>query len=208
MGFRISLRELLVLVALLAVAFVLLKFASPLTAVIVASIAMIVCGAMAVMAFVERGSRQAFAIGFTVIAVAFFYSLNSQGIGNPYNVFPAERALTFLHRHLATRWIHDSITGERLRPVLPTELEAGSSQPSRAELMDNPDLFVSRSAPFGAQSPPTNVLYHPSIRHFISVGNSLLTLLFAYLGGKLAVWIYHRRVARECDNAKASSDEA
>lgn len=48
----------------------------------------------------------------------------------------------------------------------------------------------------------------PVPEDFLAIGHCLWALMFAYLGGKLAVWIYDRRVARECDNGKSLSDDA
>lgn len=208
MGFRISLRELLVLVALLAAAFVLLKFASPPIARIIVGISILTWGAMVIIAFIERGPRQAFAIGFTVIAAVFLLPIGTQSKGDPHIVLGTEDLLVYLHRQMATRWVYDTNTGERLRPAPLLETEGGIGPPPRSRFMASDDHFTAPAIPFGAPPSSTHFNFYPFVSNFIAVGNSLLTLLFAYLGGKLAVWIYHRRVARECDKAKGVSDNA
>ena len=209
---RPSLRQLLVVVVLLAAAWAALKFASPLLAGVVTAVALLVCGVMAVYAFVERGRRQAFAIGFTVIAAGFTYVQNAYDDGSRYGVMPTEQLLTLLHRQMATKWMYDLSTGERVRRMQPSDASPGSSYDGDSALpaptfMTPTSPISPVTLPFG--NPPGTLAAgaYPSIMDFIAVGNSLWTLLLAYLGGKFAVWVYARRIERESGSSVPASGD-
>lgn len=211
---RLSLRELLVLVALLAAACVVLKFASPVVATLMAGLTLLVCGVMAVFAFLDRGSRQAFAIGFTVIAVGFTYVLKTYNNDGRDGTLPTQQLLLLLHRQVATQWMIDPSTGERVRrrqpsdtttypavnPYAPTQPAPRYAPPYPQGVAPQP-VFISAAGSLMASD-------YPSINDFLAVGNSLWTLLLAYLAGKLGAWVYGCRVAREGDNATPESGDA
>ena len=72
-GIHFSLRELLVTIAFVAVAFAALKFANVGWWLAVSSAALLFAVAMTIVAIVDRGPRRAFAVGF--ISCAAMYGL-------------------------------------------------------------------------------------------------------------------------------------
>jgi hypothetical protein len=71
MMFRISLRQLFILVAVVALAIVSLKYASTFWEATIYGVALAVFFIAAIVALVDRGPRQAFAIGLTVILLGY-----------------------------------------------------------------------------------------------------------------------------------------
>lgn len=209
---RPSLRQLLVFIVLLAVAWAALKFASPLLAGMVTTVALLVCGVMAVYAFVDRGRRQAFAIGFTVVAVGFTYAVHTYDDENNLRALPTTQLLQWLHGQMAAEWMVDPSTGERVRRRHPPEPEAasiyyGGSSPPLPDFMSDSSTTSPYTRPFGARQGNVVARYFPGIQEFVAVGNSLWALLLAYLGGKFAVWVYARRIERESGSSVPASGD-
>lgn len=175
--FRLSLREVLVIVALLALAIVSLQFASATWETVVATI---VIGALAVaviVSLVDRQARQAFAIGFAVSIIVygvalFVASLGSQGANLEFNPdtgrFPTTRLLRPVFAAIAqSRWI-DFRTGQEV-------LDYDPQNPG-------PDTqFVSLDE-------------RPERAAFMRIGHAWWALLLGYLGGWFARFVYLRRI--------------
>jgi hypothetical protein len=68
---RISLRQLLILVAAIALAIVSLRYATPWWQAVVGLLLMVLFFAAVIAAIFERGPRQAFAIGFVVVVFGY-----------------------------------------------------------------------------------------------------------------------------------------
>src|SRR2546423_8694566 len=104
--FRLSLREMLVVVALVALGIVSLKYANDFWLFLVLAITFGAIVGSVIVALVDRGRRQAFAIGFTVTAVGYacvlLNSSNSLIKSNPefsfgFEQFPTTRLLRCLY---------------------------------------------------------------------------------------------------------------
>jgi ABC-type uncharacterized transport system permease subunit len=138
--FRLSLREMLALVALVALAIASLKFANETFLAIVAAVTMLALIAALIVAVVDRGPRQAFAIGVALTMIAYGLSLitGQRTSGNSGNVYsrniefdhsagrlPTTRLLRYVHTAVErSEWI-DSNTGVAIpnydpnNPVIP-----------------------------------------------------------------------------------------
>ena len=200
---KISLRELLVLVAFVAIAFAALLNASSVWITVLVSLTVLIGGAMLVIACIERGARQAFAIGFVALMGVYLLGVQFTRIPRDANIFPQSGA--------AERFVYDGtlpttmILGELwLRIRAPYYLTITTNIPF--ERYEGPITDVGASG-FGVQIKPPknqppgttgfNLAVLPKLNTFLYIGHLLFAFLFGYLGGKFAVWVYHRRAARE-----------
>ncbi|WP_425396188.1 hypothetical protein [Aeoliella sp.] len=199
---RISLRELLIGVALLAIACTLLKFASPLLAGIVTSISALVAAVMVVFAVLDRGRWQAFAIGF--ITWCSIYGLLSSQTSSQ---LPTHSITNWAHRQVAVLHDYDFQAGEILGPYVG---QLGEEATSESDAAAN----VQQAFPSGLSTEADSVVLMsskvpvPRYDEFAIVFEALWMLFFAYLGGKFAVWVYLRRMARESESTLARSGDA
>ena len=169
--FRLSVRHLLLLFALFAIACMVLRSANSNWCTALSGFTLLVFMAAAVVALVDRGSRQAFAIGFVVCA-SIYATLFAMAPKNreldPYEgKFPTTRLMQPLFVTITTaRWLYAD-TGEEIQKYDP-------SDPS----------FVGLSV-IHSES--------PSRENFMSVAHLLWTLLFGYVGGHFGRFVYLRR---------------
>lgn len=132
---RLSLKELMVVVTFAAVGCAALKYASSSMLLVMQALTGLVLVGMLVTAVVDRGGRQAFAIGFT--AVAMFYGLvlvcdNKAGAGFWNGAFGTKRAAAALHEAIVTyRWRNQSSQELHTGPLL--GISQGESQMYRWE---------------------------------------------------------------------------
>jgi hypothetical protein len=179
---RISLRELLLLVTLVALAIASLKYASELWLAIVAGLAMIAFFVTGIVAVVDRGPRQAFAIGFALTMIAYGLMLTSgqntqgpRGNVSSKNIefhpwkgrLPTTRLLRYAHM----------VVNEPQQ-----ETWGGGGFPMR-----------------------TTMVEHPRREVFMPVGHCWWALLLGYLGGRFALFVYVRRMRESTQLAAESS---
>jgi hypothetical protein len=181
--FRISLRELLSLVACCALALVSLKYASETWVAAVAALAMLAFFVAIVTALVDRGPRQAFAIGFAVIVVTYGWivlhtPLSYSGPNAPPTLefdqwsgrLPTTRLLRYVHQAVdRSQWI------DRNGNVI-ANYNPASHDPS---------------AP-GAGS----IREIPPREQFMPIGHMWWGLLFGYIGGRFGQFVYARRTTK------------
>lgn len=104
---RISLREMFVLVAAVALAIVSLVYASSLLQAAVSLIALLVGLAAVILGIIDRGPRRAFAIGFSVAMIGYLVVvLNCQRMAAQQNN-PYQFVLETDRPHLPTRLLLD-----------------------------------------------------------------------------------------------------
>ncbi len=178
-----SLRELFLLVAFVAVACAALKFAGSVWWAVLSAFAGLVFLAAAVTALLERGPRQAFAIGFIVCAGVYYglvASASGQGPNNnsnpeldPYSGrMPTTTLLKpLLEAVVVNKWV--DATGKEI-----------------------PNFNPSAGGGFGA-GPGAIVILMPTRQDFMRIGHCLWTLLLGYLGGHFGRFVYLRRIARQ-----------
>lgn len=107
--FRFSLRELVLLVAFVAISCAALKYAGEIWLALISAGAFLTFMTAAVMLIIERGQRQAMASGFVLwmgvyLGLLFFYPVRSD--------LPTETVLRPIHGLVATDTWLDNITGE------------------------------------------------------------------------------------------------
>lgn len=175
--FRVSLRELLVLCALSAVAIVSLLYANERWQGAIVMGTVIVTLVAGIVAVVDRGARQAFAIGFAMSVVLYGVVLANTPRANdgpslelnPYTgTLPTSRLLLPLFENVAvTRWI-DFRTGQE---ILDYDPQAAGQSNQFASLDQRPEQAV-----------------------FMRIGHCWWALLLGYLGGWFARFVYLRRL--------------
>jgi hypothetical protein len=168
---RLSLRELLMLVAIVALAVVSLKYASVTWQGIVLSLTLLAFVAAAIAAFVDRGSRQAFALGMAVTMIIYAALVPTATLGSQ---LPTSHVLNMIRGGVLKRVYVDRQTGEALPNYDPNNvaiLPGGNTSP-----------FVR----------PRQVTMPPSAQ-FKIIGHSWWALLLGYVGGRFARFVYVRR---------------
>lgn len=175
--FRLSLRELLVLIALAATAIVSLQFASAGWVTVVAGIILAAFAMAVIVALVDRHARQAFAIGFATSMVVYGVVLaglcfNSAWASLEFNpdagMLPTTRLLKVAYAAVVkTRWV-DFRTGQEV-----------------------PD--------YDQQNPGPNAQYisldeRPVRYTFMLIGHCWWALVLGYLGGWFGRFVYLRRI--------------
>jgi hypothetical protein len=170
---RISLRQLLVLVATVAVAIVSLCYANAGWEAAVYCLTLVVFFAMVIVAFIDRGSRQTFAIGMAIV-MAGYTGVQTYGPKKAFRHFgmPTNSLLIALHQAISEPAHFDARSGARLE---------GFSPPAGA-------------APGTAQIPNTYVDYVPLTDHLVPIGHMWFSILFGCFGGLFARWVFLRRV--------------
>jgi hypothetical protein len=207
---RFSLRQLLAFVAACAVALVSLKYASQVWLTVTLGIALIALFIAIIVAAVDRGPRQAFAIGFTLIVIAYGWAVfnvpqvPSGGIDGSlrtgeFGLWTGHLPTTQLLRHVYTavqgRTWFDSSTGKELVNFDPA----------------NPSIPVGPGGGFGgymggggggfggggiATAPATPMAFYresPTQEDFAPIGHLWWAILLGYLGGRFGQVVYARR---------------
>ncbi len=183
---RLSLRELLVLVAFVALAIVSLKYASDVWLAIVLAVTMLAFFVALIVAAVDRGPRQAFAIGFA-LTMAGYWLIVMTGTKTVANVgsmniefdhmqgrLPTTRLLRYMHAAVEHGGYYDYSTGKEVPNYDPAE----------------------RANTGGGFGGATSIGYRevPGREVFMPVGHCWWGLLLGYLGGLFAGFVYRRRM--------------
>jgi len=206
-GLRISLREFLILVTAVVVGCASLKFANDYWLIIVSLTTFFAFIAAAIVALIDRGSRQSIAMGFILAGVVYGGLLSSQASDgdqnravvrnpefDPYDgKLPTTRIMRPLFEAVSVDWYLDRATGKRIN-----------------EYQLPPGATIDRYADWGgmggggggmrAQAPKTGFGYAgqtPDREHFMPIAHCLWALLFGYAGGHFARWVYFRRLREQ-----------
>lgn len=193
---RLSLRELLVVVVLLAVVCVALKSATPLLADLCTTAVLLVMATMTILALIGRGRWQAFAIGFVIWGLLFWVA-SWQAVRGPGNLLPTDAFADWAHQRVAVPYDFDPETGTILGPTAGRDNREGPT----AEV----ELSTSfPSMPFSSPFSPEILreVELPGEVEFASILDVGWTLALAYLGGRFAVWVYQRRVSQQGINSE------
>jgi hypothetical protein len=200
MGFRISLRELLLLLAFSAIACTSLINASVGWAIAIFGGTLLIGLALAIGGLAERGARQAAALGAAFAMVAYgaiwilqpkseitttfnAHSQSSKEVLVDSGYLPTSKAIYILWDWVNGTYLIEG-NGRVVQRVSPKySTYAYNVPPSQTPSHWKGDPLISKGLPVPED--------------FLAIGHCLWALVFAYLGGKLAVWIYQRRVARE-----------
>jgi hypothetical protein len=177
-GFRFSVRELLLLFAVAAVGCAALRYANQWWLFAASAGTFLAMMAGLVVALIDRGPRQAFAIGFVVWAAvyaAIVLSKTVEGANYPrrnVEFDPYSGALA---------------TTQLLRPLFESIVETEWIDPATGQII----------AGYNPNQPAGRIAYmreSPSRENFMQIAHCLWTLAAGYAGGKLGRWVYARRV--------------
>lgn len=200
--FRISLREVLIVVALANVAIASLKYANEFWLLLVAAVTMIVLFVVLIVAAVDRGSAQAFAIGFalTMISYGFVLMTGQRTTGSGGSVYSKNIEMDQWEGHLPTtrilRYIHNGVgRGEW------TDMN-GKVIPGY-----NPNKPVIPNASGGGFFPGVSAHHReiPPREIFMPIGHCWWALALGYAGGHFARFVYLRRLKKQNPSAAQSS---
>jgi hypothetical protein len=188
--FRMSLRELLAIFTAAAIGFIALRFADQLWLAAVWFLTLAAFIAATTYVLVDRGARQALAIGFVLgagIYLGVLYSRRSTH-GNsgwvktsnaeldPYEgSLPTTLALRPLFQAITVNWYTDKSGNRVIRDQIPPQTLVGG---------------LSRSG-------YSYVGEVPRREDFMRIGHCLWALLFGYAAAKFSLWVYVRRVREQ-----------
>jgi len=193
--FRLSLREMLVLVAMVALAIGSLKYANDTWLALVAGVTMITFFVVLIMAVVDRGLQQAFAIGFalTMIAYGLILMTGQTTSGSSGNVrsrniefdqyggrLPTTRLLGYVHAAVQTSGYFDNVTGKALPNYDPAK------NPTRGG-----------GGGGGGFGPVVSYREIPPREKFMPIGHCWWAMILGYAGGHFARFVYGRRLPEE-----------
>jgi hypothetical protein len=200
--FRVSLRELFALVTCCALALVSLKYASEAWLAFALGVAMLAFFAAIVLAAIDRGPRQAFGVAFILIVIAYGFLVfetprypGNAGIGTgEFNLWQGHLPTTYLLRFVYTavedrRWF-DSTTGKEINNFDP----ANPSIPIDNSVGDFGGGGGGFSGGGGVAPSTASLRVFPSQQHFALIGHLWWALLFGYIGGRFARYVYARRI--------------
>jgi hypothetical protein len=191
---RLSLRELLIFIALAALAIASLKYASLTWLSIVAAVAMTAFFIALVVAAVDRGPQQSFAIGFVLVAAAYGFLVvspseeernRSPEMSTYSGRLPTSQLLRFLYRGINSSGYYDNITGKFMPGYDPHH---------------DPNVRIGRNLvplPGGGVGQAISYRQVPSTEEFMRIGHCWWALLLGYAGGRFACVVYHRRMRDE-----------
>jgi hypothetical protein len=181
--FRLSLQEILILLALLAMAIGSLRYATDAWLAMVMAVALVAFLVAVVEAAVDRGSRQAFAVGFVLCMVIYTYLVAAAPLGfdvqkwarlSPeMNLDEGRLPTTLVLRQLYARvqqlrWI-DPMTGQEIVGL-------------------DPNVMSAQAGPAVRKNVPRAEVFGP-------IGHCWWALFLGYLGGWIARFVYLRRIA-------------
>ena len=184
--FQLSLRSLLVFMALCALAIVSLRFATPGWQTAVSGITFVVFWAAAIVAIVDRGPRQVFAIGMAVSMAAYgvvLVAIPRDGNANfQYHTefnpdagrLPTTQLLSPIYRAVCEVSWYNMTTGKKVAGFDPAT-QANATPPANVTLSESPDRST-----------------------FMAIGHCWWAILLGLCGGWFARLVYLRRI-RERD---------
>lgn len=172
-----SLRELLVLVLFVGLAFTSLPLAGGIVWSVTVMLSFFLCTGMAIVCFVGRHELRAFAIGFVIPVVAYACLVLTLGQSelDPYSgrLVTSQALRPVFDAVVTTKWV-DTWTGKEV----PSDDPRVAAQQAGGGGMSGAGVGLSES------------LNRPT---FMGFGHLLFALAFGYVGGKFAVAVYRRQ---------------
>jgi hypothetical protein len=182
MKFQISVRELMLLLFVVALGLASLSTGGRIASLTILLLIAVVT-ALAIVACVGRGKWRSFAIGYLI--PFSFYVVPHAYVGSseldPYGKLPTTRMFQPLFEQLVRREYVNSFTGQ---PV--------------------PNYDPTTNQGFGgggfAIGPPVSAKETPDRTTFMLLAHTLFATVLAYVGGKFAVWVSYRDSSRKTDD--------
>ncbi len=210
--FRLSLREMFLLVAAVALAIVSLIYASPLWLLII-GIAVVLSAMIALITgMVDRGPRRAFPIGFSVAVLGYllvvihapaftrgpFSPPASNNINSELDVYdgslPTSMLLGYLYAGIKRTKYFDPKTGEQI-PASERENIVEIGKDNFGDEGTGGGMFGSVPVTVPAGKRPAYYQMRPHSESFMAIGQFWWAALFGYIGGHFAQFVYKRRTA-------------
>jgi hypothetical protein len=188
--FQISLRHLFILVAAIALVIVSMHQASELYQGLVGMLAMLAMFAAVIIGITDRGPRQLFAISFAVVMLGYaLLIMNGAKYASGQNTVNGE----------LTGW-----NGQLPTTVLLRVLHTVTARDEWIDTSDGKVLDSSEVASMQAAGGRPGVTWQkkPDRGTFVTTGHYWFALLFGYLGGHFARFVYGRRMIEQAANAK------
>jgi hypothetical protein len=172
---RISLRQLMVLVAVITFAIVSLKYASLFWQGFIGLIAMLAVCAAGIAAIFERGPRQVFAMGFVLVVSVYALFI----VAGLKHQLPTSLLLERLYPVVSETGWFNTATNQR-------ETEASAARLMASNPPSIGPLGIAIPSPVQAETFPIRIYYY-------ATGHYWWALLLSYLGGKFARFVYMQR---------------
>jgi hypothetical protein len=186
--FRISLRELLILVAAVALAIVSLKTESTFLRGIIELLAMLALGLAVIAAILDRGRRQAIAIGAAVMMSGYAGLILVHNFADD-DPMPTTSLLISVHGWVA----HSGWVDAATREDVAIDGQSLTLHPNGA------NMFNGR---------PVEWVERPPLTDFLATAQCWLLLLLGYIGGHFARFVYIRRCKEMAPSAPQSTPSA
>jgi hypothetical protein len=180
---RISLRQLLLLVAAIALALVSLKYASPLWQAIVGLVVLLAFFTAGIRAIVDRGPRQAFGMAMAIVMLSYGL-LFVEWLGVAQQL-PTNLLLIYAHNLVnKDHWV----------------------KPHSGEIVPQGDVgsitWNTSTQAYNLNGVTVELQYYPPVDEFVRIGHYWWALLLGYLGGCFAQFVYLRQTKELAAQAK------
>jgi hypothetical protein len=198
---KLALRELLMVVALIALGCAALKYANDMWFAVIAAIVFLTFFRALIVAAVDRGPAQAFAIGMALVMAGYALLLLSSRTTNQGmidnqeftrgGVLPTTQLLEHLNRSISDfRWIDVSGNADRhfQAPVMLDNVDL-TAEALRKRLRNGQNLP-------GVSFKGMVLQKTPDEEPFYRTGHLLWSLMLGFVGGMFARSMYQRRIAR------------
>jgi hypothetical protein len=189
----ISLRELLILFVAFAIGFTALAYANPWWLGAVSGVTLMTFIGAVIVALVDCGLRQAFAIGLSA-GIACYIPLFL--LGRETDPFTGRLPTSQLLQPMFLAVREQSYTNVRTREIIK------ESQIPQNALVEGQGGFPSYDRIPGSLPYFRRASTIPALEHFMPIGHCLWALLIGYVGGHFARWVYVRRLR---DQGRTSS---
>jgi hypothetical protein len=204
-AFRVSLREFLLLFAAIAVGFTALKHANSWWLGAIAAIAMLFFMASAVVALVDRGARQAFALGFIACMASYLSIFFVETELHPYQGrFPTTRLLRRFFESVREQLYVDEASGDQvLRRDLPPNAQIIEDYSWTIATPPNQGgAIISRVRAAPSRSGAPGQVFRrigdvPPRQMLVPVGHFLWGIALGYVGGHFGRYVYARRLREQ-----------
>jgi hypothetical protein len=196
--FRLSIREMLLLVAAIALAIVSLRTALPFWQGIVGLVVMLVAVFQLAAVIFDRGAGQAFAIGFMVVFIGYaalvWHGEKEQSgppVGATRNVELVISNNAMLPTSVLLQWLFDFVE----RGVYVYDDNGKEVAHSDEANVIQAVSSVNTSMTLNGRS--VTFQYFPPVDNFMRTGHYWWALLLGYIGGRFAQYIYERRTRKQ-----------
>ena len=180
LGFRFSLRALLVGIAFICVVLTALTYANTVWWLVVSSAAILLLMALAVVALVDRGPRRAFAVGFIACVAVYALLLRAQGIEKFGSL-----TQPILPTTIQLNWMYPFFIEEQFSDPASGRLVAYEPPPFAFRWGNRDGVFAFDE--HGRRLRVTTV--GPDRFLFVSIGHVFWAMILGLVGGRFALFV-------------------